>query len=64
MTNPQPRPLPREDVPGPDDIREQIDAADARAEAEVAARHPAAGDGAEDVAEDVAAGQPAPEPPD
>lgn len=67
MTNPDARPLSREDVPGPDGIRERIDAADREAEAAVAraeAEHGTEQGSADAVAEDVSPDTPSPEPPD
>ena len=74
MTNPEARPLSRDDVPGPDGVRERIDAADREAEAAVARAEAEHGAGAEHgaeqdteqeaVAEDVSPATPTPEPPD
>lgn len=69
MTNPESRPLSREDVPGNDEIRERIDAADREAEAAVARAESEHDEGhgaaqQNEAAEDVSPDTPAPEPPD
>ena len=70
MTNAEPGPIPRDQAPADDDLREQIDALDEQAEA-VVEREAAAGsgagsaeDGRDDSGDDVVTSHPAPEPPD